>query len=503
MPSGIIPKAANFIPVMGGVSSVSDTGASAKPFQYDPSSRGLTVHIVGSDVSSSGGTSTADDADFVDGTTAGTIIQGVYESTPTTVTDGDVGAVGITQTRLLKVSIGEDTVGIGGGTQYTEDVAAAADPVGNALMITRDDQLSTVTEAEGDWSRARGTSKGALWVALADSSGDPITSFGGGTQYTEDAAAAANPVGTALNLIRADALAALTTTDGDNVAARGTDKGELYVKHADAMAVTNAGLTELAAAINASSQMDVNIAASGATVPVSHAALTELAAAIDTELQVDVVGALPAGTNAIGKLAANSGVDIGDVDITSIAAGDNNIGNVDILTIAAGNNNIGDVDVASIAAGNNNIGDVDAIQSGTWTVQPGNTANTTAWLVSPRPATAGGLTIFRSLDLDETEEDVKTSAGQVYGWYFANLATTPRYLKFYNATAANVTVGSTTPVLTFPIPANSTNFVAANSFSDQGIEFGTAITVAATTGLADNDTGAPGAGEVVVNIFYK
>lgn len=34
-----------------------------------------------------------------------------------------------------------------------------------------------------------------------------------------------------------------------------------------------------------------------------------------TELQVDVVAALPAGTNAIGKLAANSGVDIGDVDV--------------------------------------------------------------------------------------------------------------------------------------------------------------------------------------------
>lgn len=35
------------------------------------------------------------------------------------------------------------------------------------------------------------------------------------------------------------------------------------------VAVSNAGLTELAAAINASSQLDVNIAASGATVPVS------------------------------------------------------------------------------------------------------------------------------------------------------------------------------------------------------------------------------------------
>lgn len=40
-----------------------------------------------------------------------------------------------------------------------------------------------------------------------------------------------------------------------------------------------------------------------------------------SELQVDVVGALPAGTNAIGKLAANSGVDIGDVDVTSLPSG--------------------------------------------------------------------------------------------------------------------------------------------------------------------------------------
>jgi hypothetical protein len=99
------------------------------------------------------------------------------------------------------------------------------------------------------------------------------------------------------------------------------------------VAVSNAGLTELAAAINASSQMDVNIAASGATVPISHAALTELAAAIDTELQVDIVGALPAGTNAIGKLAANSGVDIGDVDVASVA------GNVTVVQATAANLN--------------------------------------------------------------------------------------------------------------------------------------------------------------------
>jgi hypothetical protein len=44
---------------------------------------------------------------------------------------------------------------------------------------------------------------------------------------------------------------------------------------------------------------------------------------------------LTESTASIGKLAANSGVDIGDVDVASIAAGDNNIGNVDIVSVPA------------------------------------------------------------------------------------------------------------------------------------------------------------------------
>jgi hypothetical protein len=63
-----------------------------------------------------------------------------------------------------------------------------------------------------------------------------------------------------------------------------------------------------------------------------------------------ITNALPAGTNAIGKLAANTGVDIGDVDILSIAAGNNNIGDVDVASIAAGDNNIGNVDIVTVPA---------------------------------------------------------------------------------------------------------------------------------------------------------
>lgn len=125
-------------------------------------------------------------------------------------------------------------------------------------------------------------------------------------------------------------------------------------------------------------------------------------------------------------------------------------------------------------------------------------------ITSPQPHTAGGLSIFRSLDLDETEEDVKTSAGQVYAAWVTNFATTTRYLKFYNDTAANVVVGTTTPLITIAVPGNSSDDISAVlSGGGYGIAFSVAICVAVTTGLADNDTGAPAANDFLANIFYK
>lgn len=216
----------------------------------------------------------------------------------------------------------------------------------------------------------------------------------------------------------------------------------------------------------------VTVDGSGVTQPVSHAALTELAAAIDTELQVDVVGALPAGTNAIGKLASNDGVDIGDVTINN-------------ATIAVTQSGAWD-EVGINDSGNS----ITVDNAGTFVVQA-------------RPETSGGVSVFRSLDLDESEEDVKQSAGQIYGYYIANLATSIRYVKFYNATAANVTVGTTAAFMTLPIPAASSGGVAANLSLAYPIPFDTALAIAATTGLSDTDTGAPGADELIVNILYK
>ena len=68
---------------------------------------------------------------------------------------------------------------------------------------------------------------------------------------------------------------------------------------------------------------------------------------------------------------------------------------------------------------------------------------------------------------------------------------------------ANVRVGTTTPVLTIGLPGNASDDISGMFGGAYGWMFGTAITVAATTGVADADTGAPGANDVIVNIGYR
>ena len=94
---------------------------------------------------------------------------------------------------------------------------------------------------------------------------------------------------------------------------------------------------------------------------------------------------------------------------------------------------------------------------------------------------------------------MKASAGQLFGWYIYNDGAADVSVKIYDATAANVTVGTTTPVLTFTIPAGS----AANVLSPIGIVFSNGICAAAVTEIADNGTTAPAANQVVANFFYK
>ncbi|MCK4500086.1 hypothetical protein KAU11_06275, partial [Candidatus Babeliales bacterium] len=90
----------------------------------------------------------------------GVMALAVRDDTLTTLTpaDGDYVPLRVSSTGQLHVT------GAGGGTEYTEDVVTANPQVGSAIMVERDDALTTVTPAEADWIGLRGTAEGALWV---------------------------------------------------------------------------------------------------------------------------------------------------------------------------------------------------------------------------------------------------------------------------------------------------------------------------------------------------
>ena len=115
-----------------------------------------------------------------------------------------------------------------------------------------------------------------------------------------------------------------------------------------------------------------------------------------------------------------------------------------------------------------------------------------------RPHTAGGLSAYKNLDLDETGVNLKASAGQVFGWYLFNAAAAARFVKFYDQAAAP-TVGTDTPLFTLGLPAGA----AANVEFVHGIAFANGIGLGATTGVADANTGAPAANDLSVAVFYK
>jgi len=416
------------------------------PFK-DTNGRGVQVQLDGSgNLPISASISGADGAitDGVD-TAIKATVKDLTNSNPVTVaiTDGN----------------GDQITSFGGGTQYTEGDTDAS-ITGTAMMMEG---------AANALVAAPGTAADGLLVNLGSNNDVTVTgtvtaNAGSGTQAVS-AASLPLPSGAATSANQTTVIGHLdgvegllttidadtgnlptieTNTDFGTVTGGGTETGALRVTVANnstgVLSVDDNGSTLSVDDGGGSLTVDGTVAVSG-TVTVGSHAVTNAGT-----FAVQVSSALPAGTNAIGKLSANSGVDIGDVDVTSIAAGANTIGGVAI-----------------------------------------------------RPETSNGLTIFRSIDLDETEEEAKGTAGQVYGWYIYNTASSVRFVKLYNATAASVSVGTTTPVMTIPIPPTS----GANVEFTNGIAFSTAITAAATTGVADSDTGAPGANEVIINLLYK
>ena len=177
-----------------------------------------------------------------------------------------------------------------------------------------------------------------------------------GAEYAEDAAHTTADTGQFVLGVRNDTLAALGGTDGDYVPFQMNADGALYVDIANGGqldTIIDALETTLTAIETDAAAIEVLLTAANVDHAANEALLTTIDAdtgaiktavelidnAIDgSQMQVDVVAisaqsdgtyigdikfgeSLPAGSAAIGKLAANDGVDIGDVDVTSVVPG--------------------------------------------------------------------------------------------------------------------------------------------------------------------------------------
>jgi hypothetical protein len=129
----------------------------------------------------------------------------------------------------------------------------------------------------------------------------------------------------------------------------------------------------------------------------------------------------------------------------------------------------------------------------------GNLKITGAVWAIPPPAAISALSTYRNISLVATGVNIKGSQGAVVGWYIANNATSARFVKLYNKAMAP-TVGTDTPLCTIQVPASSATNI---SFTGGGINFAAGIGIAATNLVADADTTAPSANDVVCNVFYQ
>ena len=197
--------------------------------------------------------------------------------------------------------------------------------------------------------------------------------------------------------------------------------------------------------------------------------------------------ALPAGTNAIGKLAANSGVDIGDVDITSIlpGTGASNLGKAEDAAHTTGDVGVMMLGVRAASPTERSAGPTDG------DYEPPGINEVGALWVSLTPSANGGASTMNASSSDgataltSTAQAIKASAGNLKGYYIYNPNSSAQFVCFYNIAAASVTVGTTNPIFMLTIPATS----AANLWMPDGIKFDTAMSWAATSTAGGN--GAP------------
>jgi hypothetical protein len=320
-PSGTVTVAAHAV-TNAGVFVVQENGAALTALQLIDNA----VSGAGFNITQFGGASVP-----IGAGTEATAVRVTLPTNGTGIVGLAAGANNIGDVDVLSVVPGTGATALGKAI----DTAAGATDTGVAALAVRDDALSTLTPAETDYAPLRVDSTGALWVVASGTitvASHAVTNAGVFVVQENGAAltalqvidnpvivddAAFTPAATSVMMagFEYDDSSPDSVNEGDGGAARMSANRNIYTTIRDA-AGNERGLN-----VDASGRIAVDAALiGGAAAPIG--AGTE-ATALRVTLPTNGTGivGLAAGTNGIGKLTANSGVDIGDVDVTTVIPG--------------------------------------------------------------------------------------------------------------------------------------------------------------------------------------
>lgn len=136
------------------------------------------------------------------------------------------------------------------------------------------------------------------------------------------------------------------------------------------------------------------------------------------------------------------------------------------------------------------------------TVQPGNTANSTPWLVTNTPSASGGASRCVLISAASTNAtNCKNAAGTIYGFRFVNTTATLYYLRLYNLSASPTCSSATGFIESIPIPANASG-AGVVAMEEVGEAYSTGIGFCFTGGSSSTDNTNAATG-VFGSILYK
>jgi hypothetical protein len=470
---------------------------------------------------SGSGVSQQDNTGFTPGTTNFVPMGGEVDDTGTTaVTENNAGVARITAQRAVHMNLRNNSgteIGTSGAPIRTDPTGSTTQPVSGTVSITANSsvnvaQMNGVTTSMGVGASGTGTQRVASLIHDGTDTAQ-VTATSGGSLQVECTAGCSGSGGTSSNFGSAFPTpgTAAGFTDGTNMvagrvvtSAPGTSDAGLVVRPiSPASSTVGSAVPSVGVQVTGTDGTNARAIKTDSSGELQVDVLTLPTVSITSNSAVNVAQMNGVATT-MGNGASGTGVQRVTIanDSTGVLATVNSLTQMNGQTIAMGTGTRS-AGTQRVTIATDDV--VPASQSGTWTVQPGNTANTTPWLTSPIPATSGGTSVCYITSAASTNAtNCKASAGQLYGYDLVNTTTTIYYLRIYNLSSAPTCSSATGFVRTIPVPpagaAGQAGGIARSL--PVGEAYGTGLGFCLTGGgsSTDNTNAATG---VYVSLNYK